>query len=350
MDAAGARLLFAATLLLPCLLPLDSEAAVVLQYHHVSDDTPASTSVSPARFEWHLEYIADQGFRVVPLQTLVDALSAGETFPDRVVAITFDDGYLSIHETAFPLLKRRGWPFTVFVNSEPHDRGQAGFMSWEQLRELARSGGTIANHTASHPHLLDRRDGQNEADWREWVESELSGAARRIEQEIGIASRLFAYPYGEFDEALLEIVAGLGYTGFGQQSGPLASHSDPRALPRFPMGGIYGDTEDFAVKVNSLPMPLVETETVAGGIRPVWRLRPAPPLQASDLSCFASGQGRIPVTIDGEWALVQAPRTLPVGRSRYNCTAPSGDRERFYWESRAWIVRPAETERLESAD
>ena len=55
----------------------------------------------------------------VPLQELVDALRAGQPLPDRTAAITFDDGYISIYDTAWPLLRARGWPFTVFVNTEP---------------------------------------------------------------------------------------------------------------------------------------------------------------------------------------------------------------------------------------
>ena len=128
-------------------------AAVVLQYHHISTETPASTSTSPERFAMHLEYLDENGFEIVPLQDLVDQLATGKPLPDRTVAITFDDGYISIYDTAWPLLKEKGWPFTVFVNSEPHDQEKPLFMSWDQLRELHAAGATIANHSVSHPYL-----------------------------------------------------------------------------------------------------------------------------------------------------------------------------------------------------
>lgn len=333
-------------------------AAVILQYHHVSDRTPASTSTSPERFAMHLDYLARQGFEIVPLQRLVDILRAGGPLPDRTAAITFDDGYLSIYTTAWPLLSRRGWPFTVFVNTEPHDRQQAGFMSWDQLRELSAGGATVANHTVSHPYLLERRADQDESAWRASVAAEISGAQRRIEQELGSAPALLAWPYGEYDAVILDIAGSLGFAGFGQHSGPLADYSDLRALPRFPFGGSYGDAADFAVKVNSLPLPLVpggesiRWETPDGGplhdivltesdTPPVLALRLADGLDPGRLACFASGQGSAPTRAERPWVLVQAEKPLPVGRSRYNCTAPAARPGQYFWYSQPWIVRPA---------
>jgi peptidoglycan/xylan/chitin deacetylase (PgdA/CDA1 family) len=335
-----------------------TEAAVVLQYHHISSETPASTSTSPERFAMHLEYLAAQGFTVVPLQDLVDALRTGTAPPDRTAAITFDDGYRSIYETAWPLLRARGWPFTVFVNTEPHDRQQAGFMSWEQLRELQAAGATIANHSISHPYLVRRRSGQNEQAWRNWASAEIAQAEQRIAEQTGQTVKLLAWPYGEYNKALLEIAESLGYAAFGQQSGPLAAYSDLRALPRFPFGGDYGDAQDFATKINSLPLPLAPgTDSLAlltgdrqplddlvldgDDRRPILALRLATGFDPGRLNCFATGQGRIAVSVDPPWVFARAAVPLAAGRSRYNCTAASGEPGRFYWFSQPWIVRPA---------
>jgi biofilm PGA synthesis lipoprotein PgaB len=350
--------IFGAAALLVLLLPLmtaPARAAVVLQYHHISDTTPAITSTSPERFVMHLDYLASQDFAVVPLQVLVDALVSKAPLPDRTVAITFDDGYRSIYETAFPLLKARGWPFTVFINPEPHDRRHSHFMSWEQLRELSRNGGTIANHTVSHPHLLERTEGQDAAAWRDWVTAEIVEAQQRIAEEIGSAAKLFAYPFGEFDGALLDVVASLGYAGFGQQSGPLGPYSDLRVLPRFPFGGSYGDREDFATKVNSLPMPVASADSIrlesddglplqdivlAGfAARPVLALQFVENFDTAGLNCFVSGQGRALLAEKPPWVRVQAERPLSPGRSRYNCTAPSGQPGRYFWFSQLWIIQ-----------
>jgi peptidoglycan/xylan/chitin deacetylase (PgdA/CDA1 family) len=340
---------------LTLLAPSWLNAAVVLQYHHVSDETPASTSTSPERFAMHLEYLSEAGFDIVPLHDLVDALRAGQPLPDKAAAITFDDGYISIYDTAWPMLKAKGWTFTVFVNTEPHDQDRPLFMSWQQLRDLHAAGATIANHGVTHPYLLQRRPGHDQAQWEAWVDAEVNGAQDRIAERIGEAPMLFAYPFGEFDNAVLEIVGALGYAGFGQQSGPLAPFSDVRALPRFPFGGSYGDAEDFATKVNSLPMPLADGESIrweredgqalddfamdGPSVRPALLLRLEDGFDRGRLNCFASGQGRIPLTVEGDWVRVQAGRPFGTGRARYNCTASSGQRGRFHWFSQPWIIR-----------
>jgi biofilm PGA synthesis lipoprotein PgaB len=331
------------------------QAAVVLQYHHVSDDTPASTSTSPGRFAMHLDYLAESGFDVVPLDQLVDTLREGRPLPDRTAAITFDDGYISIYDTAWPMLKAKGWPFTVFINTEPHDENRPLFMSWAQLKELHAAGATIANHTVGHPYLLRKPEDTDPDQWKSWVKQEIESAQLGIGKQIGETPMLFAYPFGEFDASVLEIVGELGYAGFGQQSGPLAAFSDLRALPRFPFGGSYGDRQDFATKVNSLPMPLAQgaairwesedgqtlDDLVMNGpsVRPALLLRLEEGFDRGRLNCFASGQGRIPLTIEGDWVRVQAERPFGTGRARYNCTAPSGQSGRFFWFSQLWIIR-----------
>lgn len=329
-------------------------AAVVLQYHHVGESTPASTSITPERFAMHLEALAESDFEIVRLQDLVDALRQGRPLPDRVAAITFDDGYRSIYDNAWPMLKAKRWPFTVFVNPEPHDRGSAPYMSWDQLRELQAGGATIANHSFSHARLAERPANGDEAAWRSRVRGEITRAAQRIREETGASPALFAWPFGEFDAALLEILDGLGYTGFGQQSGPLAAWSDPRALPRFPFGGAYGDRDDFLAKLNSLPMPLaagadaLRLETgdgqplrdvvLNGPARPVLWLELAGGTDPTRLACFVSGQGRADIAIEGQRVRVQAARPLGRGASRYNCTLPGSVAGRYHWFSQPWFV------------
>ena len=341
---------------LALLLAAPLQAAVVLQYHHVSTETPASTSTSPGRFMMHLDHLDENGFDLVPLQDLVDLLVAGEPLPDKTAAITFDDGYISIFDTAWPLLKEKGWPFTVFVNSEPHDQKKPLFMSWDQLRELHEYGATIANHSVSHPYLLQLLDGTGPSLGKDLVRHEINRAQSRIEAEMGEAPMLFAYPFGEFNNTVLEVVGELGYAGFGQQSGPLAPFNDPRVLPRFPFGGSFGDRQDFATKVNSLPMPLADgadpvrwvsengeelDDLVLTGpsVRPMLLLRFEDGFDTGRVNCFASRQGAIPLAAENSWLRVQAEKPFSTGRSRYNCTASSGQRGRFYWYSQLWIVR-----------
>lgn len=332
------------------------QAAVVLQYHHVSDSTPAATSVTPELFQKHLEYIEDNDFQVVPLEELVAKLKAGEPLPDKTVAFTFDDAYDSVYDTAFPMLKEREWPFTVFVNTEPVNRNRNGFNSWDELREMADAGATIANHSAEHSHLQRRQSGESREEWEKRIRSEVLDAEERIKKETGQEHKILAYPYGEYSNELKALLDQWGFVAFAQNSGPLASHSDLLAMPRFPFGGPFGAPDDFATKVNTRPMPVQSIGRFAGtdlkqplddvivkaGQKPVLVLELEDASLASRVNCFASRQGAIETRVDGNKLITQANEPLTPGRVQYNCTAGSGERGRFFWQSQQWLVTDKE--------
>lgn len=336
-----------------CLLMGNSlQAAVVLQYHHVSDETPASTSTSPTLFREHMAYLAQEGYEVVALPELLASYVSTEGQRLKQVAITFDDGYESVYTKAYPELRKRGWPFTVFVNTKPLDEHWKGFASWKQLREMAANGATIANHTTSHDHLIRRLDGETEHKWRQRVKEDLVLAEKRIKQETGQSHRILAYPFGEYDLSLMKLLESLGFVGFGQHSGPLGSIHSPQALPRFPFGGHYGGISDFAQKVSSLPMPVESVslkaapDTDIDPLLPITDSRPSLVLTvesealAKGINCFASGQGRVQTQVDNHQVDVVLTGALPAGRSRINCTAAAG-KGRFYWFSQPFF-RPNE--------
>ena len=110
---------------------------VILQYHHFSDQTPAVTSVSLKQFDDHLDYLETHKFNVLPLRQVVHALRNNLALPDRCVSLTVDDAYSSVYQNAFPRLKKRGCPLTVFVNTESVDDCLSSYMTWDQMRELS---------------------------------------------------------------------------------------------------------------------------------------------------------------------------------------------------------------------
>ena len=136
--------------------------ALILQYHHVSESTPQSTSISPVLFKDHLELIKSMGFSVLPLPTILKKIKKGLIFEQRTLAITFDDGYLSIYENAYPLLKSYNFPFTIFVSPKAIDSKFGNSLSWEMLREMKANGATIANHSFAHDHLLTKYINEND--------------------------------------------------------------------------------------------------------------------------------------------------------------------------------------------
>lgn len=350
LQQTGLRRCFASLLMVLLFsLPLPALAVVVLQYHHVSDDTPAVTSVSPALFAEHMAHIKDAGYEVLRLEDLVAMLKAGDELPDRAVAITFDDAYESIYTEAFPILKQYGWPFTVFLNVQPLEQRLNQFLTWEQVKEMADAGASIANHSYSHPHMIRRLNGESEAQWRERMRNEILETEKVIAERTGQELRIFAYPFGEYDQASKDLLAELGFVAFGQQSGPIGKGEDLLALPRFAFGGIYGDMGDFRTKAATVVMPLRERRVIGGGriltetLLPQDVSRPQLIMVLEDagvarrMQCFASGQGAIPLKVEGNQVTAQAEKPLPVGRSRYNCTAMSRETGRFHWYTQAFI-------------
>jgi biofilm PGA synthesis lipoprotein PgaB len=321
---------------------------VILQYHHFGIDTPRLTSVTPNEFDDHLEYLEEQQYKILPLKEVVDNLRLKKPLPDRCVAITVDDAYISVYDEAFPRLQRRGWPLTVFVSSEQVDQDSRFYMTWEQMREMTEANVAFENHGHSHSHLIRRREGEGEDIWRLRVEKDIDTAQQRIESELGQTPQFFAYPYGEYNDELKEIVRRVGLTAFGQQSGPVWTGSDFLALPRFPIAADYASLSDFKTKVATLPLPVIEAKPedpllAIGEWQPKLTVRLAKGNYRKDqLQCYVSGQGAGDLTWEDKnnhIFQVRAMKPLQVGRNRYNCTAPDLQGEHYYWYSHLWIRR-----------
>lgn len=330
-------------------LALASSSAVILQYHHVSDDTPKITSVTPETFSKHMSYLAENKFNVIPLVDAVEALRDKQKLPEKTVTITFDDAYLSIYSNAFPVLKQYSFPFTIFVTPTPVDKRYQKFLSWKQLQEMAEAGATLANHTMSHAHSVEKLPDETEEQWLARFRQDLEMTEDRIKEKTGHLEnksvKMFAWTFGETTPELRAVLDDMGYAGFGQQSGAAGEYSDFTRLPRFPMAGIYG-VNDFGIKVKSRALP-VTNQSPDSSLITKDNLKPELELtltkgdyQKKQLKCYAFGQGELKVTwLDKEMTRLktQANRDLPVGRTRYNCTAPSNSGKHYYWYSHAWL-------------
>jgi len=321
-----------------------NQNAVVFMYHHFGEADLPTTNVTLDQFEQHLNLLEHDHYQVWALEKIVDYIRNDQPLPDKTVAITVDDAYRSVYTQAYPRLLAKGWPFTVFVSSDAVDQKLPAYMSWDQMREMRQHGVTFANHSASHDFLIRKRTGESLQGWRQRVIDDIQHAQARIEKELGEGAELFAYPYGEYNEALANIIKELGYTGFGQQSGAIGPYSDMRILPRYPMAEAFADIAQFRTKAASLALPVTDVKPWDPELVKDLQPRMEVTLAASDarldqLACYLSNQGHIEIIWldkDRRFA-VRADRPLSVGRSRYNCTAPSAQSGRYYWFSHLWI-------------
>jgi peptidoglycan/xylan/chitin deacetylase (PgdA/CDA1 family) len=186
----GARMRVARSLGRSCL--------TVITYHQVQDPADDGSSVGTGAFHQQMEYLRE-AYRVVPLRDGVKKLARGQK-PERLVAITFDDGYLDNAATAAPIMHALDLPATFFVSTDmigstkpfPHDRERGRppqqHMTWTDLRHLSAQGFDIGSHTCSHADMgaitLDQ------------ARMELRESRERLEIELRQPIRLFAFPYG----------------------------------------------------------------------------------------------------------------------------------------------------------
>ncbi|MDP7549530.1 MAG: polysaccharide deacetylase family protein [Alphaproteobacteria bacterium] len=306
-------------------------SAVIFMYHRFGEDRYPTTSVSIEQFEAHLTEIATGRYNVMSLRDIVVAFRRGESLPDRSIALSIDDAFLSLHDRAWPLLAKAGLPFTLFVATDAIDAKRAGYMSWAQLRAVAAGGGTIGSQTGSHPHLPNVTQKR--------LDNELARSNERFRAELGAAPDLLAYPYGEFGLREKKAAREGGFiAAFGQHSGVAHSGEDIYGLPRFAMNQRFGTVARFRMAGNGLPLPVSDVlpaDTVLRGEDPPsFGFTVAEGIGSlQNLACFASNQSTAAQLerLGSRRFEVRLDKPFGAGRGRINCTLRAkGNRWRWF--------------------
>ncbi|WP_085299985.1 polysaccharide deacetylase family protein [Cognaticolwellia mytili] len=327
-------------------LHMTSFATVILQYHHVSDKTPASTSISPEQFSLHMQYLKDHDFKVIPLSTLTNSLKQQKTLPNKSVVITFDDAYLDILTNGKPILDKYDFPFSIFVNPSIVERNSASYLSWQQLKEMADDGVIIANHGMEHDSLARIPAGITQQAWLEQNTASLLSAEKLIEEKTGQSWRYFAYPYGEYTPEIQQWIQANNFTAFSQQSGAVGLDTDTTSIPRFPASQPYDQISSLRDKLNSLPFNITLAEESQGTLfnkgqsTSVTFNVEVDDFNPAQLHCYISDLGLQKIEWQGDEVFtINYSAPLPSGRVRCNCTAPSlSEPGRYYWFSKPWFI------------
>ncbi|TAN49182.1 MAG: chitin deacetylase [Rhodospirillales bacterium] len=309
-----------------------ADSAVIVMYHRFGENNVPSTNIRLEQFEAHLKHLKDGGYRVLPLGEIADALQSGKELPEKAVAITIDDAYLSVFKEAWPRLKANGFPFTLFVTTKDIDGGAKLYMSWDQLREMAKSGVSIGNHSATHPHMADLAP--------EAVQQEFAHSQARFKEELGQAPSLMAYPYGEASLAVIEQARKAGFkVGFGQHSGVAHLGGPLFYLPRFALNEHYGDVERFRQAVDALPLAVTQILPAD----PALKASPAAFVLAlkedapKGFHCFDANGTPARAEIEGRKVTVTLAKPFGPGRGRISCTAPAAN-GRWRWFGHQVII------------
>jgi len=221
----------------------------MLFYHRmIADRDPLG--VAPQRFRQQMEYLAEQGWRVVDVAEAGDLLRSGGPL-DRVVGLSFDDGYLDVLEHAMPVLAELGFRATVFVVTGALD-GDVSFdwyeemppmIGWEDVVRLDRDSPLrFEAHSVTHPNLLKLDDGP--------AREEIANSKAVLEARLGRPAQAFSYPAGLFGPRERRLAEEAGYSvAVSCEPGLNDSASDRFALRRNQIDS-HDNLLDFRAKVE----------------------------------------------------------------------------------------------------
>ncbi|HEY3932216.1 MAG TPA: polysaccharide deacetylase family protein [Verrucomicrobiae bacterium] len=216
----------------------------ILMYHSISDAAESGissyykTNTSPARFEQQMRWLTEGGFRSVDLEEGLRLAQRGIE-KEKIVVITFDDGFRDFYDSAFPILKKYGHTATMFLPTAFLGEKRQSFknkecLTWQEVRELRAAGIRFGSHTVNHPVLY-------KSSWPE-IENELAVSKENLEQALGEKITSFAYPYAlpqhdrPFVEKFQKLLRQLDYQSCATTViGRVQTGDNPFCLKRLPM-------------------------------------------------------------------------------------------------------------------
>ena len=209
---------------------IDQNAQVVVFGYHrfVNNVRRPDTEITPQTFEAQMQELKNKGISVIPMQDFLAWRRGEKAIPAKSAILTFDDGWKSQHEVAWPIVKKFNYPVTLFIYTEgirPGHFSGGESMSWDQLAEMRDAGIDIQGHTATHQDLRRPYDKVakkklSPPEYEQWLENEVAGSKQMIEQKLGVKVNCFAVPYGFYNDHVKDVAIKAGYealfTVYGQ--------------------------------------------------------------------------------------------------------------------------------------
>jgi peptidoglycan/xylan/chitin deacetylase (PgdA/CDA1 family) len=189
--------------------PTGYQLVPVLVYHNIGKEARGRLVLGADAFAEQMKYLRAQGYRVVSVAEFVEWLNLKRQLPRKTVVLTFDDGYRSFREYAYPVLKELRFSATLFVYTDYVGAGRNA-LNWDELKALATEGFDVQAHSKSHGDLR-RGDHETEAHYARRMQAELTEPPRVLARSIGRPVTFLAYPYGRVDDAVLAKVKDQGY-------------------------------------------------------------------------------------------------------------------------------------------
>jgi len=219
------------------LVEIEGVEVPVLMYHHIAETVESGNTlvVTPEKFKADMKYLKEQGYSTIGLNDLYMYLNGEIELPEKPIIITFDDGYKSNYEYAYPIAKELdmkyvisvvGWSMgrETFIDS---DKPIIPHFSLEEAKEMVQSGHIeIQNHTfdlhnpegLSYGYSLKTGRGvkpyelEDECNYKMRLKEDLLKLNSLLE-EVGIKALFITYPYGAYIDITEEVVQDIGFVG-----------------------------------------------------------------------------------------------------------------------------------------
>lgn len=220
----------------------------ILMYHHIevnpmpNDPLWASLYVTPLHLDSQLNFLTANGYTSISLDDLNNALHGSFTLPKNPIILTFDDGYESFYTNAYPLLKKYKIKATEFVITQVVSINKA-YLTWNQISEMDKSGFIFfGGHTRHHPNLTNLTQAG--------IINEVQGSKSDLEAHLAKPTTWFAYPYGSYNDAVVQTVKDSGYVGAVSTIYGLGQSKEGEYLaPRIMVDGRYA-LSDFVARIQ----------------------------------------------------------------------------------------------------
>ena len=301
-------------------------SAVVFMYHKFGVSKYPSTSVKIEQFDEHLKEFSKSKYSVESVEFIIDTIINDGDLPENTIGISIDDADKSFYEVGWPKFKEMGFPVTLFVNTSTIHENNKNYLNWDQIRELVNEGVSIGAHSHSHYHMADLSIDE--------VRDEIEISNNIFLKELGSIPPLFAFPYGEANEEIINLLKEYKYkVAFGQHSGVINETSNLYYLPRFSLNERYAEIDrvKFAANAKGLGIyDFIPTDPTISENPPYIGFSLLDEKLVPSIDCFvfdSKGQVEKELFKFNERIEIRLKRKLTEGRSRVNCTAKGSDNQ-----------------------
>lgn len=184
----------------------------VLSYHKFSEDKFDKMTVTAAAFEAQMKLLKDKGYRVITIDQLFEFLDLNGQIPERSVLITIDDGWRSTYDIALPILRKYGYPATLFVYTDMIT-GSKTALDWNLVVELSKNNIDIQCHTKTHRNLGEISSKESFREYFDSIEREIAVSSKIIREKVNTDPKYLAYPYGDTNHLVIALLKKYGFRG-----------------------------------------------------------------------------------------------------------------------------------------